>query len=274
MVTRENSTSESNDPPLTTPSGAVGEPGPQYASRRRTAQRASERAAGLARPPIELRPVPERPSEIDGRGLTIRQQRILEYIRSTIAVHGYPPSVREIGEAVNLVSSSSVAYQLRQLESKGYLRKDPRRPRALDIRNAPDEYDPETGIHARPEPAYVPLVGHIAAGAPLTATENITDVYAMPRELVGEGTLFLLKVQGDSMVEIGICDGDFVAVRQQPDADNGDVVAAMLDGEATVKTLRRRGGHVWLLPHNPAYDPIPGDEATILGKVVTVMRKL
>jgi len=126
----------------------------------------------------------------------------------------------------------------------------------------------------RPTPAYVPLVGRIAAGGPILAEESIEDVFPLPRELVGEGTLFLLQVKGDSMIEAAICDGDWVAVRQQPDAESGDIVAAMIDGEATVKTYRRRNGHVLLMPRNPAYEPIPGDEATILGKVVAVMRRV
>jgi repressor LexA len=126
----------------------------------------------------------------------------------------------------------------------------------------------------RPTPTYVPVVGRIAAGGPVLAEQAIEDVFPLPKELVGEGTLFLLRVAGDSMIDAAICDGDWVVVRQQPVADNGDVVAAMIEGEATVKTFKRRDGHVWLLPHNEAYAPIDGDEATILGRVVAVLRRV
>jgi repressor LexA len=208
--------------------------------------------------------------------LTPRQRRILEYIRETVERRGYPPTVREIGEAVGLVSPSSVAYQMGVLERKGYLRKDPNRPRAVDVR-PPSELalDDEEAIRAqRPSPAYVPVLGRIAAGGPILAEQSIEDVFPLPRELVGEGTLFLLQVKGDSMIDAAICDGDWVVVRQQPTANNGEIVAAMLDGEATVKTYRHRDGHIWLMPHNPAFDPIPGDEATVLGRVVAVLRRL
>jgi repressor LexA len=211
-----------------------------------------------------------------GEGLTARQRRIMEFIRGWVAQHGYPPSVREIGEAVDLVSPSSVAYQLKELEKKGLLRRDPNRPRAVDVRTPSDvTADDEEAVRAgRPTPAYVPLVGRIAAGGPILAEQSIDDVFPLPRELVGEGTLFLLRVKGDSMIEAAICDGDWVVVRQQPEAENGDIVAAMLDGEATVKTFRRRDDHVLLMPANPAFDPIQGDDATILGRVVTVMRRI
>jgi repressor LexA len=208
--------------------------------------------------------------------LTQRQRKILEFIRGAVERNGYPPSVREIGEAVGLVSPSSVAYQLKELERKGYLRRDPNRPRAVDVR-PPSELIPEDeeAIRAaRPAPAYVPVLGRIAAGGPILAEQAVEDVFPLPRELVGEGTLFLLQVKGDSMLDAAICDGDWVAVRQQPTANNGEIVAAMLDGEATVKTYRNRDGHVWLLPHNPAFDPIPGDDATIMGRVVAVLRRI
>jgi repressor LexA len=209
-------------------------------------------------------------------GLTPRQRRIMEFIHGWVDEHGYPPSVREIGEAVDLVSPSSVAYQLKELEKKGLLRRDPNRPRAVDVRTTADltPEEDEAHVSTRPEPAYVPLVGRIAAGGPILAEQSIDDVFPLPRELVGEGTLFSLKVKGDSMIDAAICDGDWVVVRQQPDADNGDIVAAMIDNEATVKTFRRREGHVFLMPANAAYDPIPGDDATILGRVVTVMRRI
>jgi repressor LexA len=211
-----------------------------------------------------------------GDGLTTRQRRIMEFIRGWVAQHGYPPSVREIGEAVELVSPSSVAYQLKELEKKGLLRRDPNRPRAVDVRSSSglSADEDEALLASRPEPAYVPLVGRIAAGGPILAEQAIDDVFPLPRELVGEGTLFLLKVKGDSMIEAAICDGDWVVVRQQPEAETGDIVAAMIDGEATVKTFRRREGHVTLMPANPAFEPIPGDDATILGRVVTVMRRI
>jgi len=208
--------------------------------------------------------------------LTQRQRKILEFIRGAVERNGYPPSVREIGEAVGLVSPSSVAYQLKELERKGYLRRDPNRPRAVDVR-PPSELipeDEEAVRAARPAPAYVPVLGRIAAGGPILAEQAVEDVFPLPRELVGEGTLFLLQVKGDSMLDAAICDGDWVAVRQQPTANNGEIVAAMLDGEATVKTYRNRDGHVWLLPHNPAFDPIPGDDATIMGRVVAVLRRI
>ena len=220
----------------------------------------------------------------DGDGLTQRQRRVLEVIRDSIERRGYPPSVREIGEAVGLSSASSVAHQLSVLQKKGWLRRDPNRPRALDvrlpgeatIRNAAAAAD-LVGVSddsATPAPAYVPLVGRIAAGGPVLAEQAVEDVFPLPRELVGEGTVFMLKVAGDSMIEAAICDGDWVVVRQQPTAEFGEIVAAMIDGEATVKTDKRRDGHVWLLPHNPAYEPIPGDDATVLGRVVTVLRRV
>jgi repressor LexA len=183
--------------------------------------------------------------------------------------------VREIGDAVGLTSTSSVAHQLRALERKGYLRRDPNRPRAVGVRPAepaPEAAEPEEA--ARPSPTYVPVVGRIAAGGPVLAEEAIEDVFPLPKEIVGEGSLFLLRVVGESMIDAAITDGDWVVVRQQPTADNGDIVAAMIDGEATVKTYKRRDGHVWLLPHNDAYEPIPGDEATVLGRVVAVLRRL
>ncbi len=232
----------------------------------------------------------------EGDGLTVRQRRVLEVIRDSIDRRGYPPSVREIGEAVGLSSASSVAHQLSTLQRKGYLRRDPNRPRALDVRT-PEETaddiaagsagswnaanagtanraDSEAEQQPLPRPSYVPVVGRIAAGGPILAEQAIEDVFPLPREIVGEGTLFLLRVVGDSMVDAAICDGDWVVVRQQPNAESGEIVAAMIDGEATVKTFKRRGGHVWLLPHNEAYQPIPGDNATVLGRVVSVLRKL
>lgn len=214
-----------------------------------------------------------------GEGLTPRQRDILAVIRSTVEERGYPPSVREIGEAVGLTSPSSVAHQLGVLERKGLLRRDANRPRALVVA---DESGPSseatadvTGVgDATPAAAYVPVLGRIAAGGPILAEEAVETVFPLPREIVGEGELFLLKVVGESMIDAAICDGDWVVVRRQPTADNGEIVAALLDDEATVKTLQRRDGHTWLLPHNPAYSPIDGDHATILGKVVSVIRRV
>ena len=217
--------------------------------------------------------VSEFPEQDTGRPLTMRQQKVLAVIRDSVARRGYPPSVREIGEMVGLKSPSSVAHQLAALERKGLLRKDPNRPRAVDIRPV-EEVNEDMGAAQRPVPAYVPVVGRIAAGGPILAEQAIEDVFPLPRDLVGEGTLFLLRVVGESMVDAAITDGDWVVVRQQPVAENGDIVAAMIDGEATVKTFRRRDGHVELVPHNAAFSIIPGDDATILGRIVAVLRKV
>jgi repressor LexA len=238
--------------------------------------RAAGRTVAAAAPLRAVTSVSAGLPEVLAEDLTARQRRILDFIRGWVERHGYPPSVREIGEAVGLVSPSSVAYQLKELEKKGYLRRDPNRPRAVDVRQ-PAELSPEEEAAARaahPAPAYVPLVGRIAAGGPILAEQTIEDVFPLPRELVGEGTLFLLQVKGDSMLDAAICDGDWVVVRQQPNADGGEIVAAMLDGEATVKTYRQRDGHVWLMPQNDAFEPIPGDNATILGRVVAVLRRI
>ena len=227
-------------------------------------------------------------SSQDSDGLTVRQRLILETIRSSIATHGYPPSMREIGQAVGLASPSSVKHQLNALEHKGYLRRDPNRPRAIEVMH-PDDSRPiqrwEPGYpafgeehlaprDAAPTPSYVPVVGRIAAGDPVLADQVVEDVFPLPRQLVGDGDLFLLKVAGDSMIDAAICDGDWVVVRRQPVAENGEIVAAMIDGDATIKTLKRTDGHVWLLPHNAAYAPIPGDHAQVLGRVVSVLRKV
>ena len=192
--------------------------------------------------------------------------------------------MREIGTAVGLTSPSSVAHQLGTLQRLGFLRRDPNRPRAIEVVLPPaaapagPRVEAADGVDApgdlRPEATYVPLVGRIAAGGPILAEQLVEDVFPLPRQIVGDGSLFLLKVAGDSMVGAAICDGDWVVVRQQPTADNGDIVAAMIDGEATVKTFRRRDGHVWLLPHNDLYEPLNGDEATILGRVTAVLRSV
>ncbi|MDR3083025.1 MAG: transcriptional repressor LexA [Streptomyces sp.] len=202
--------------------------------------------------------------------LTDRQKDIVRFITDTVERQGYPPSMREIGRAVHLASTSSVAHQLMVLERKGILYRDPNRPRAYQVRPS---WAPDLDAKAEP-PVEVPLVGRIAAGAPLLAEEMVEDVYPLPRQLVGEGDLFALTVSGDSMVDAAICDGDIVTVRRQDSADHGDIVAALLDDEATVKQLRRQDGQVWLMPHNSAYEPISGDQAQILGKVVGVLRLL
>ena len=211
--------------------------------------------------------------------LTDRQRTILEVIRTSVTTRGYPPSIREIGDAVGLTSTSSVAHQLRTLERKGYLRRDPNRPRAVDVRGADDAATPVVttdvaGSDSLPEPTFVPVLGRIAAGGPILAEEAVEDVFPLPRQIVGEGELFLLKVVGDSMIDAAICDGDWVVVRRQPTAVNGDIVAAMLDNEATVKTFKRGKDKVWLMPHNPAYEPIDGDHAVVLGKVTAVLRRV
>ena len=181
------------------------------------------------------------PARRSATGLTERQRTILDVIRASVTSRGYPPSIREIGDAVGLTSTSSVAHQLRTLERKGYLRRDPNRPRAVDVRGGEDTATPVAtdvaGSDALPEPTYVPVLGRIAAGGPILAEEAVEDVFPLPRELVGEGSLFMLKVVGESMVDAAICDGDWVVIRQQNVADNGDIVAAMIDGEATVKTF-------------------------------------
>lgn len=219
--------------------------------------------------------------------LTPRQAKVLAVITTALDERGYPPSMREIGEQVGLTSSSSVAHQLKALEEKGYLRRDPNRPRAIQVvgpgveveraalASADESVVDETDIgEERPAATYVPVVGRIAAGGPILAEQRVEEVFPLPQQLVGDGTLYMLEVSGDSMVDAAICDGDYVVVRQQPTAENGEIVAAMIDGEATVKTFQRRNGQVWLLPHNEAYDPIDGTHATILGKVTAVLRRL
>jgi repressor LexA len=219
-----------------------------------------------ATPPVETKEPVSRQST-----LTERQRKILAMIRETVAEHGYPPSIREIGEAVGLTSPSAVHMQLEALERKGFIRRDPTKPRtiAVHMEGMPDA--------PKPLPAYVPIIGQIAAGVPITAEEQVEELVPLPRDLVGQGELFMLKVSGDSMVEAGVFDGDYVVVRSQPNAMEGEMVAAMLQGqeaEATVKHFSRKGGRVRLLPANPAYEPIQGDEVTILGVVVTVLRRL
>jgi repressor LexA len=226
------------------------------------------------------------------KGLTVRQKKILECIQRSISVNGYPPSMREIGDTVGLSSLSSVTHQLAQLEKQGYLRRDPKRPRAMEvlipltlddgkveIEGVDTQLRSVTGLNmaelsSSSDTAIVPLVGRIAAGGPILADQVVEDVMPLPRQLVGHGELFMLRVAGDSMIDAAICDGDWVVVRRQQEAINGDIVAALLDDEATVKTFRQRDGHTWLLPQNTRYEPILGDQATIMGKVVSVLRSL
>ena len=238
--------------------------------------------------PVVTVETPDRPDP--DHVLTWRQRKVLQVIRDSVQKRGYPPSMREIGEAVGLTSTSSVSYQLSTLQKKGYLHRDVGRPRTVEVRlpghspirpegaregEAVEAEAAQTSFDIPSQEAiYVPLVGRIAAGGPILAEQSVEDVFPLPRQLVGEGTLFLLKVAGDSMINAAIADGDWVVVRQQPDALNGDIVAAMIDGEATVKTFKKSDGHVWLMPHNPAYAPILGDESSILGKVVAVLRRV
>ena len=224
------------------------------------------------RPKVVEIPVPDGLPEADG--LTVRQRIVLDMIRTAVETRGYPPSMREIGEAVGLTSPSSVAYQLQALEKKGYLRRDPKLPRAMEVVDPAEGHD-ITGIgDSLPEAQYVPVIGRIAAGGPILAEQAVEEVFPLPKSLVGDGELFLLKVVGESMIEAAICDGDWVVVRSQNDATNGDIVAAMLDDEATVKTFQRKNGHVRLLPANKDFSPIDGDHARIVGKVVAVLRRL
>ena len=230
--------------------------------------------------PLVVAEMPEEPDP--NHVLTWRQRKVLQVIRDSVQRRGYPPSMREIGEAVGLTSTSSVSYQLSTLQSKGYLRRDAGRPRTVEVRLPghpavrPEAEEPVPAALdiASQDAAYVPLIGRIAAGGPILAEEAIEDIFPLPKQLVGNGTLFLLRVVGDSMINAAIADGDWVVVRQQPVADSGDIVAAMIDGEATVKTFKRADDHIWLMPHNPAYTPIPGDDATVLGKIVAVLRRV
>jgi repressor LexA len=220
--------------------------------------------------------------------LTARQQRIIQVIETCQRDLGYSPSMREIGDATGLASTSSVSYQLSALEKKGFLVRGARRPRTAVVRpvSAPARRQAGTGQRAagRERPAggcpaaYVPVVGRIAAGGPILAEQLIEeDAFPLPKELVGEGNLIALRVAGDSMIGAAIADGDWVVVRRESDVESGDIVAATIDGievEGTVKTFKRADGHVWLMPHNPVYTPILGDDAVIVGKVVAVLRRV
>lgn len=210
-------------------------------------------------------------------GLTQRQLETLRYVAETVADRGYPPSVREIGEAMGLASSSTVHSHLQALQRKGFIKIDPTKPRAIEIL-----FDAETGLpHERRPVRSVPLLGRIAAGTPVMAEEHVEEVLPLPSDWVGDGNIFMLQVAGDSMIEAGIFDGDYVIIRQQPTAHSGEIVAAMMPSEytdtaeATVKTIRHRGGAVWFEPANPTMEPFeapPGTE--VLGKVTGVFRRL
>lgn len=241
------------------------------------------------------------------KALTSTQRAVMECLQTFHAENGFAPSLRDIGQATGLTSTSSVNYQLKRLVDLGYIRRPENRPRSIEVlkpleleknagapraSEAPREETAGLGVieggaakgtsSTASEPSYagsgeavpVPLVGRIAAGGPITAEQNVEDVVSLPRQLVGHGELFMLQVRGDSMVDAAICDGDWIVVRRQPTASNGDIVAALLDDEATVKTFRQRDGHTWLLPQNSQYEPILGDHAVIMGKVVSVMRSL
>ncbi|WP_232666600.1 transcriptional repressor LexA [Pseudonocardia sp. TRM90224] len=209
--------------------------------------------------------------QLDTSALPERQQRILLAIRDWVVRHGYPPSTREIGDTVGLRSASSVSKHLASLEEKGFLRRGTTMSRPIDVRIFLQE--PQARA-ASDDSVPVPVVGDIAAGTPILAEEYADEVLTLPRELAGRGTVFALRVRGDSMIDAAICDGDTVVVRQQSEAHSGQIVAAMIDGEATVKVFRRRGGHVLLEPRNPAYDVIDGDEAVVLGVIVSVLRSV
>ena len=250
--------------------------------------------------PAGTDPVGTRPAGTSPAGtlpaLSVRQEKVLQLVRDAVRRYGYPPSIREIGEAVGLRSTSSVSHQLEALQKKGYLQRHSGRPRTTELLTSPSADAPGPAPAPAPaeadheplppafdiasqEAAYVPWVGHIAAGSPIIAQQQIEDTFPLPKQLVGEGEHFLLRVRGDSMINAAITDGDWVVIRAQERAENGEIVAAMLEGEgdedeATVKTFKKSDGHVWLMPHNPLYDPILADHATILGKVVSVLRRI
>jgi repressor LexA len=203
----------------------------------------------------------------DQSGLSARQVKILSAIQEGIRNNGYPPSIREIGEAAGLSSSASVQYQLKALEEAGFIRRDAALGRAIEV------VESDSNVIAD-RSRQIPLVGRIAAGGPILAEQHIEETFPLPESIVGSGELFMLKVVGDSMIEAAICDGDFVVIRSQKTCEKGEIVAAMIDGEATVKTFSRKDGHIWLLPANPAYQPINGDDCEILGKVTAVLRSV
>ena len=223
----------------------------------------------MAKKPTKVTELPDGP--VDENGLTPRQTKILMAIKKAMETNGYPPSMREIGEAAGLSSPSSVKYQLEALEEKGWIRRDPSRGRALEVLTPGDERFEDI----KPEKTHnVPLVGRIAAGGPILAEQNVEELFPLPASLVGEGDLFMLKVVGDSMIDAAICDGDYVVIRSQKDCNKGEIVAAMIEGEATIKTFTKKDGHIWLMPANDDYKPINGDNAEILGIVTAVLRSL
>ena len=201
------------------------------------------------------------------QGLTTRQAEILNVIETAMAEHGYAPTMREIGAAVGLTSTASVKYQLEILEQKGFIRRDESKGRALEL-------TPEVNGAPVDKTKMIPLVGRIAAGGPITAEQEVEEVFPLPESFVGKGELFMLKVVGESMIDAAICDGDFVVIRSQKDCNKGEIVAAMIDGEATVKTFSKKDGHIWLLPANDAFEPINGDNCEILGVVTAVLRSI
>ena len=203
--------------------------------------------------------------------LSARQLTILEFIKSSSESQGYAPSMREIGDAAGLNSPASVKYQLDILEEKGFIRRDENRGRAMEV-VLPESMTDESATTDKTR--FIPLVGSIAAGVPITADQQVEETLPLPESLVGKGDLFMLKVKGESMIDAAICDGDYVVIRQQKDANNGEIVAAMIDGEATVKTFSRKSGHIWLLPANDDFAPIDGDTCEILGKVTAVLRSI
>ena len=203
----------------------------------------------------------------DISGLSARQVKILTAIQEGIQNNGYPPSVREIGEAAGLSSSASVQYQLKALEEAGFIRRDGSLGRAIEV------VEGDSNVIAD-RSRQIPLVGRIAAGGPILAEQHIEETFPLPESIVGSGELFMLKVVGESMIDAAICDGDYVVIRSQKTCEKGEIVAAMIDGEATVKTFTRKDGHIWLLPANPDYQPINGDNCEILGKVTAVLRSV
>ena len=203
--------------------------------------------------------------------LSPRQVAILDFIKTSTESQGYAPSMREIADGAGLASPASVKYQLDILEEKGFIRRDENRGRAMEV-VLPDHLSGESATTDKTR--FIPLVGSIAAGVPITADQQVEETLPLPESLVGKGELFMLKVKGESMIDAAICDGDYVVIRQQRDANNGDIVAAMIDGEATVKTFSRKSGHIWLLPANDDFAPIDGDNCEVLGIVTAVLRSL
>lgn len=224
--------------------------------------------AKTTKPADVITELPDGPA--DEHGLTTRQLKILQAIKAALVTNGYPPSMREIGAAAGLASPASVQYQLQALEKKGFIRRDPTRGRALEVL-LPGE---SSEVAPADKTRMVPLLGQIAAGGPILAEQAVEETFPLPESIVGQGELFMLKVKGDSMIDAAICDGDFVVIRSQKGCEKGEIVAAMIDGEATVKTFSMKDGHIWLLPANDSFAPIDGDNCEILGKVTAVLRSV